>query len=222
MARRNAKPEFAVIGLGRFGASLALRLAERGFTVLGIDSDRTLVQRLADDLTRVVALDATDEDALRAVDIGAFDSVVVAIGDNLEASVMTTLALKSLGVRRIICKASTERHRNVLLAVGASQVVLPEQESAHRLAQALTIPLLIDQIGLGTNHCISEIGVPGSLAGRTLRDASLRERFGVTVITVERGDQVIVSPPADFLFAAGDKLAVIGTNEQVAQLSSLA
>lgn len=221
MARKNAKPEFAVIGLGRFGTSLALRLVERGYTVLGIDTDRALVQRLADDLTRIVSLDASDEDALRAVDITSFDTVVVAIGANFEANLMTTLALKSLGVRRIICKASTERHRNVLLSVGAHQVVLPEQESAHRLAQALTTPLLIDQIGLGTNYSISELTVPSSLVGRSLKETALRERFGVTVVAVQRGDQVTVSPPANFLFAEGDKLAVLGTNEQVARMSSL-
>ena len=222
MARKNAKPEFAVIGLGRFGASLALKLVERGFTVLGIDTDRALVQRLSDELTRIVALDATDEDALRAVDITSFDTVVVAIGANFEANLMTTLALKSLGVRRIICKASTERHRNVLLSVGANQVVLPEQESAHRLAQALTTPLLIDQIGLGSNYSITELIAPSSLIGRSLKEAGLRERFGVTVVAVQRGDEVVVSPPADFLFVEGDKLAVLGTNEQVARLSNLA
>lgn len=221
MARRNSKPEFAVIGLGRFGASLALKLVERGFTVLGIDSDRALVQRMADELTRIVALDSTDEDALRAVDIGAFDTVVVAIGANFEANLMTTLALKSLGVQRIICKAGTERHRNVLLSVGAHQVVLPEQESAHRLAQALTTPRLIDQIGLGSNYAICEFTVPESLIGRTLQESALRQRFGVTLLAVQRGEQAIGSPPSDFSFAAGDRLAVLGTNEQVDRMSEM-
>jgi trk system potassium uptake protein TrkA len=212
MARKNSKPEFAVIGLGRFGASLALKLVERGYTVLGIDSDRALVQRMADELTRIVALDSTDEDALRAVDITAFDTVIVAIGANFEANLMTTLALKSLGVQRIICKAGTQRHRNVLLSVGAHQVVLPEQESAHRLAEALTTPLLVDQIGLGSNYRISE---------RTLQASALRQRFGVTLLAVQRGEQVIGSPPADFLFAEGDKVAVLGTNEQIDRMSSM-
>lgn len=221
MARKNTKPEFAVIGLGRFGASLALKLVERGCTVLGIDSDHALVQRMADELTRIVALDSTDEDALRAVDIAAFDTVIVAIGANFEANLMTTLALRSLGVRRIICKAGTERHRNVLLSVGAHQVVLPEQESAHRLAQALTTPLLIDQIGLGSNYRISEFTVPESLIGRTLQDSALRQRFGITLLAVQRGEHVVGSPPADFLFETGDKLAVLGTNDQVDRMSSL-
>jgi trk system potassium uptake protein TrkA len=221
MARKNTKAEFAVIGLGRFGSSLALKLVERGYTVLGIDNDRALVQRMADELTRIVALDSTDEDALRAVDIAAFDTVIVAIGAAFEANLMTTLALKSLGVRRIVCKAGTQRHRNVLLSVGAHQVVLPEQESAHRLAQALTTPLLIDQIGLGSNYTIGEFTVSDSLVGRTLRDCALRERFGVTLLAVQRDEQVIGSPPADFLFAEGDKLAVLGSNEQIDRMSSM-
>lgn len=221
MARKNTKPEFAVIGLGRFGSSLALRLVERGYTVLGIDSDRALVQRMADDLTRIVSLDSTDEDALRAVDITAFDTVIVAIGANFEANLMTTLALKSLGVQRIICKAGTQRHRNVLLSVGAHQVVLPEHESAHRLADALTTPRLVDQIGLGSSYRISELTVPESLIGQTLQDSALRQRFGVTLVAVQRGEHVVGSPPADFMFAEGDKLAVLGTNEQVDRLSSM-
>ncbi len=126
MARRNSKPDIAVIGLGRFGSSLALTLAASGCKVLGIDRDQTIVQHLADDLTQTVALDATDENALRAIDITAFDTVVVAIGADFESDLMATVALKSLGVRRVICKALTERQKSILLKVGADQVVLPE------------------------------------------------------------------------------------------------
>ena len=127
---RNNQPEFAVIGLGRFGSSLALTLAGRGYTVVGIDRDRALVQEFADELTQTVALDATDEDALRAIDIASFDTVVVAIGADFESNLMATVALKSLGVRHIVCKALSERQQAILLKVGADRVVLPEYEAA--------------------------------------------------------------------------------------------
>jgi trk system potassium uptake protein TrkA len=116
---------------------VALALAEQGYSVLGIDRDRDLVQRLADDLTQTVALDATDDDALRAVDITSFETVVVAIGTDFESNLMATTALKALGVRTVICKALTERQQTILLRVGADRVVLPEYEAGRRLADDL-------------------------------------------------------------------------------------
>ncbi len=222
MPRRNAKPEFAVIGLGRFGSSLAQALTDRGYHVLGIDQDRNIVQAIADEITQAVALDATDEDALKAVDIRSFDTVIVAIGADFEANLLTTLALKALGVRRVICKALSQRHRTALLAVGADQVVLPEHDSARRLAATLTTPRIFDQLALSNDYSISEMWLPASLAGQTLRTMDLRKQLGVTVIAVKRGDELIVAPPADLVFAEGDMLAVIGHNDAIARLSELA
>ena len=218
MARRGAKPEFAVIGLGRFGTSLALSLIARGYTVLGIDHQREIVQRLADEITQTVALDATDEDALRAVDIKAFDTVIVSIGDSFESNIMATVILKSLGVRRIISKAANERQRAILLAVGADQVVLPEVESAQRLATFITSPWLLDHVAFGSGYSISEVTVSPTLASKTLQDLALRQRFGVTVLAVRHGDDLVVSPPADYAFVEGDIIAVLGTNAQISQL----
>lgn len=218
MARKNTKPEFAVIGLGRFGSSLAHKLVERGYTVLGIDRNKDLVQGLADELTQVVALDSTDEDALRAVDITSFDVVVVAIGSNLENNLMTTLALKSLGVRKIICKAQTNKQRMALLAIGAHEVVLPEQDSAYRLAYTITMPLFIDQIAMGDRFSITELRVASSFVGRSLRELDLRQRYGVTVVAVEHGGELIISPPADYVFEQDDRLAVLANNQQIERL----
>jgi trk system potassium uptake protein TrkA len=218
MARKRQKMDFAVIGLGRFGSNLSLRLVERGHTVLGIDRNRELVQSLADELTQVVAMDSTDEDALRALDIAAFDIVVVAIGSSLENNLMTTLALKNLGVRRIICKAQNLKQRTALLAIGANEVILPEQDSAFRLALALTTPFFIDQIAMGDRYSITEIMAPASFVGKTLRDLDLRQRNGVTVVAVEHNGELIISPPADYTIQVDDKLAVLGSNERIATL----
>lgn len=222
MPRHNAKPEVAVIGLGRFGSSLALTLVASGCKVLGIDRERTIVQDLADELTQTVALDATDEDALRAIDITSFDTVVVAIGADFESDLMATVALKSLGVRRVICKALTERQKAILLKVGADQVVLPEHEAGRRLAQSLTMPLLLEQFALGASHMLSELRVPPSFIGQTLRSVDLRGRFGVTLLAVKRADDVIISPSAVLTFAADDLLVIIGANEQIARLYEIA
>lgn len=219
MPRKKQKQEFAVIGLGRFGTNLSRKLVERGHTVLGIDRNRELVQSLADELTQVVAMDTTDEDALRAVDIASFDIVVVAIGSSLENNMMTTLALKNLGVRRIICKAQNQKQRVALLAIGADEVILPEQDSAYRLAYSLTMPLLIDQIAMGERYSITELKVPASFVGRTLRELDLRQRFGVTVVAVEHRGELIIAPLADYTFEPTDKLAVLGSNERIASLS---
>lgn len=221
MARNKPKQEFAVIGLGRFGSNLSLKLVERGHTVLGIDRNKELVQSLADELTQAVAMDSTDEDALRALDITAFDVVVVAIGSSLENNLMTTLALKNLGVRRIICKAQNQKQRVALLAIGANEVILPEQDSAYRLAYALTMPFFIDQIAMGDRYSITELMAPASYVGRTLRELDLRHRYGVTVIAVEHRGELIISPPADYRFEPDDKLALLGSNAQIANLSGI-
>lgn len=221
MPRKNPKLEFAVIGLGRFGSNLSRKLVERGHTVLGIDRNKELVQSLADELTQVVAMDSTDEDTLRAVDIAAFDIVVIAIGSSLENNLMTTLACKNLGVRRIICKAQNQKQRVALLAIGADEVILPEQDSAHRLAYALTTPFFIDQIAMGDRYSITELNAPLSFIGRSLRELDLRQRHGVTVIAVEHRGELIISPPADYRFEPDDKLALLGSNERVASLTDI-
>jgi trk system potassium uptake protein TrkA len=146
MARSDSSQEYAVIGLGQFGISVAQNLVRLGHTVLAIDRDRDLVQDWADELTQTVALDATDETALRAVGLDAFDTVVVAIGADFESSVMITMLLKELGVRRVVCKALSQRQRAVLERVGADQVVQPEYEAGLRLAQRLSAPDLIDRL----------------------------------------------------------------------------
>ncbi len=220
MAQQNGRQqEFAVIGLGRFGLSLATTLVERGYYVLGIDRERDIIQHAADVITQVVALDATDENALRAVDIGSFDTVIVAIGENFECNIMATVASKSLGVRRVVCKARTERQRDILLRVGADHVVLPEHEAGQRLAYVLTGPNFLDQIELEPGISITEIRVPKTMIGETLLESDLRRRYGVTLLVVKRGKTLVVLPATDYVFQEDDLLVVIGTNEDIGRLS---
>ena len=124
-------------------------------------------------------------------------------------------------MRRVVCKALTERQRVILLKVGADQVVLPEHEAGQRLAHSLTTPLLLEQFALGPNHTLSELRVPASFVGRTLREVDLRGRFGVTLLAVKRADELVVSPPVDYRFAGEDLLVAIGANTQIAHLAEL-
>lgn len=207
--------EFAVIGLGRFGSSLALTLEEHGHTVLGIDFDATLVQSIADEITQAVTLDATNEEALKAVDIGSFETVIVAIGTDFENNLLTTVALKSLGVRQVICKANQQRQREILLRVGADQVIQPEADAGRRLADELSTPTILEKLALGPDHSVAEITVPHSLAWKSLAQSDLRNSYGLTVLVVKRGDQIQVSPRADYIVHPEDILVVLGSNDRI-------
>lgn len=221
MAKQTSKSEFAVIGLGRFGSSVANTLVERDFTVLGIDQNMRIVQDLADELTQTVSLDATDEDALRAVDIAFYPTVIVAIGEDFQSKLLTTIGLKSLGVKRVICTASDEREKNILLKIGADQVVMPEYDSGRRLALGLAMPSLLDHLQLGRGYSISDIQLPTSFVGQTVRDKDLRSGFGLTLVAIRRGDEVLISPSADAVYQAGDQLIVIGKVEDLDRLGAI-
>jgi trk system potassium uptake protein TrkA len=202
--------EFSVIGLGQFGVSVARTLTEHGYTVLGIDRNMGVVQEFVDDMSQTVALDSTDEDALRSVDITLFPVVVVAIDNDFHNKLLTTLALKSLGTKRVICTASDEQEKIILLKIGADDVVMPEFDSGRRLALSLVMPSLTDHLQLGRGYAVSEVRLPPSFAGTAVRDNDLREKFNLTLIAIHRGDEVMISPPDDMVFQAGDCLVLIG------------
>lgn len=207
--------EFAVIGLGRFGSGVALNLEAHNYHVLGIDHDEEIVQRLADRLSHVASLDSTDEEALLAVDIVSFDTVIVAIGTDFEANLLTTVALKSLGVRQVISKAPTNRQVEILKRVGADRVIQPEYEAGRRLAEELSTPFILEKFALGPDHSLVEIIVPERYAYQSLAQSHIRHKYGITVLLVKRGNEVIVSPRADFVLLPDDLLVVIGKDARV-------
>ena len=208
-----------MIGLGRFGTSVALTVMERGCDVLGIDRDPDLVQRLANQLTHTVALDSSDESALRAIDIASFPTAIVAIGTNFEANLMTLVALKSQGVRTVICKATSTQQREILLKVGADQVVLPEYEAGQRLAEGLTSPGMLHPLEFGPTHSVAEWLVPEHLVGTRLGEMNLRRGYNISVLAVRRGDAITVMPPADYVLAGEDWLLLLGANVDLARLA---
>jgi trk system potassium uptake protein len=218
---KKRQEEFAVIGLGRFGSSLARSLEEHGHTVMAIDVNPALVQNIADEVTHAAALDSTNEEALQAIDITSFETVIVAIGADFEANLITTVTLKQLGVRRVICKTQTNRQRDILLRVGADRVVQPEQNSARRLADELSAPALLESFTLSQNFSIAELVLPRSLAWQSLAQSNMRNKYHLTVLLIKRGDEVYVSPTADTILQQDDLLVVFGENVHIGRFSDL-
>lgn len=221
MFRNRKKQEFAVIGLGRFGRAVVKTLVAKGFTVLGVDRDQTVVQAVLDICTQAVVLDSTNEDALRELGIAAFDTVVVAIGTDFESNLITTAALKAIGVKRVICKALSTRQKDILLRVGASEVIQPEADAGRELGLELAAPNLLDRIPLGDGYTIIEFRVPSSLDGKTLADVDFRNRFGATVMAVKHENDVVVAPMGTYLMQEGHVLVVLGQADKVVALEKL-
>ncbi len=201
---------YIVIGLGRFGQEMAKKLCTYGCEVLALDNRSELVQQVSNDVTHAVVGDARDKDVLRALGVRNFDCGVVAIGDSLADSVLATMNLKELGVPYVVCKAYDETHRQVLLKLGADQVVIPEQENASRLARSLSSRNVLDYIELSSEYGIIEVPAPKSWQGKTLREVDVRKTMGVNIIAVKQEGQINVSPPGDYAIAPGDVMVVLG------------
>ena len=203
---------YIVIGLGRFGQTLARQLCALGAEVLAMDVRNDLVQQVADDVTQAVVGDAQDKEVLRALGARDFDCAIIAIGSDLAASVLTTMNLKELEVPYIICKAHDETHRRVLEKLGVDRVIIPEQENAQRLARSLNSHNVLDYIELSEDYGILEVPAPKSWVGRSLKELNVRAKLGVNIIAVESGKKTNVSPAADYRILEGDILVVLGDN----------
>ena len=201
---------YIVIGLGRFGSQAAKRLYELGCEVLAIDRKPELVQPISGCVTHAVVADAQDKEVLRALGAKDFECAIVAIGDDLADSVLATMNLKELGVPYIVCKASHETHRQVLMKLGADRVVIPEQEQADRLAKNLSSPNVLDYIELSEEYGIVELPAPKSWQGKSLKELNVRAKLGVNIIAVEKGKEINVSPGADYQIEAEDVMVVLG------------
>ncbi len=213
--------EFAVIGVGRFGSSVAVTLRQLGHQVLAIDREQEPLKQVADHVTHAVQLDSTDAEALRSVGIANLDAVVVAIGAGLQESILTTLILKELGCRRVVAKAASDRQGKVLERVGADMVVYPEREMGVRLAHTLASPGVLDFHEISSTFSIEELSVPDRLVGLTLGQIDLKGRFGVSILLIRRDGQLLISPDVDTVLGPGDVLVVVGENRQLSRLEAL-
>ena len=201
---------YIVIGLGRFGTQVAKRLYELGGDVLAIDRNGDLVQPISSMVTHAVVGDARDKEVLRALGAKDFECAIVAIGDDLAGSVLATMNLKELGVPYIVCKASDETHRQVLLKLGADKVVIPEQEQGDRLAKNLSSPNVLDYIELSDECGIIEIPAPKAWVGKSLKELNVRANLGVNIIAIKTSGRIDVSPSADAPVGTEDIIVVLG------------
>ena len=212
---------YAVIGLGRFGSALARQLCKLGAEVLALDVKGDYVQQIANDVTHAVVGDAQDKEVLRALGVRNLDCAVIAIGDNLAASVLITMNLKELGVPYIVCKAHDETHRKVLEKLGVDRVVIPEHEYAQRLARTLNSHNVLDYIELSEDFGILDVPAPKSWIGKSLRELNVRAKLGVNIIAVENGGKTNVSPTADYAVGEGDTLVMLGDNVALEKVQKL-
>lgn len=214
-----------IIGAGRFGSSLAESLAEHGAEVLLIDQNREVIQELSEFVTRAVEGDVTNQRTLEDAGFQECDVVVVAIGNNLEGSIMATVNCKALGVPTVVAKANSDVHGKILQRVGADMVVYPNRDSSHRLARTLLSKGSVDLFEISDGFSIAEIDVPESLRNKSLAQAEARKHLGVTVLCVRRlaedptQPRTVIIPTADEIIQPDDKLLIFGTDKKIDALA---
>ncbi|KPC73764.1 potassium uptake system protein [Thermoactinomyces vulgaris] len=209
---------FAIIGLGRFGGSVAKTLHSMGYEVLAIDKDHQRVQDMSQVLLHTVEADTTDENALKALGIRNFDVVVVAIGNDIQASILTTLVLKEIGCPKVVVKAINEMHGKVLNKLGADRVVFPERDMGVRVVHSLISPNILEYIELSDDYSIIEVIAGEFFNGKTLQELNIRAQFGCNVMAIKNGSQFNINPAATDMIHKGDTLVVIGHNDDLKKL----
>ncbi len=219
-----------MIGLGRFGMTLARELGRSGAQVLAIDKNTTLVNEIKDDVALAVRLDSTERNALLSQEVDKFDVVVVAIGENFEAALLTTVHVRQMQGPQVICRAQTELHAEIFRQIGADDVIQPEMQAGQLLARRLAYEHLEDVIPLAEGFTLIELHAPKSFQGRTLKDLDLRRTYDVNLIAIKRShreqregetvesEEVISVPKPDELIREGDRLVLVGTNEALSKL----
>lgn len=207
--------QFIVVGLGRFGSSVATTLADNGHDVLAIDENHQKIQDISSYVTHAVEADATDEEALKTLGVRNFDVAIVSIGDNLHANILCTLILKELGVPYVIVKAQDNLHGKVLTKVGADRVVYPERDMGERIAHNLISSNVLDYLEFAPDYSVVEIMSSENMVGKSLAELEFRSRFDVNVMAIKRGQHLNMSPGASDKILENDTLIVMGKNENL-------
>lgn len=214
------KKQFVVIGCGRFGTSVAVKLSELGCEVMAIDPSEETVQKISESVTYAIQADATDENALKSVGIRNFDVAVISIGEDIQASIMVTLMVKELGVKHIVCKAKNDMHAKVLYKIGADRVVFPEREMGVRVAKNLVSNKILDFIELSEDYTIVEIPPLKSWIGKSLLDIDVRAAFNINVIALKNGSKININVSPKELIKESDIMVVIGHNDDIKRIES--
>ena len=215
--------QFLVLGLGRFGASLAKTLCDLGQEVLAVDADEELVNNIAPYVTQAMQLDATDETLLASLGVKNFDAAIVSIGQNTRDSILVCVLLKELGVPYLVAKANDDLHAKVLQRVGADKVVFPERDMGARTAYNLVSTNILDYIELSPDYSLVEISVPPQWVGKNMRELNLRVRYGINVMAIRHvGGDISVAPQGIDALEKDDVLVAIGSNASISKLEDMA
>lgn len=223
--------QFAVFGLGVFGTSVAKNLMKEGMEVIAVDDNEKNIELIKNDVTEAVILDSTKEDALRAIDIGRIDCAVVCIGEDMEASILTALLLKKFEVPKIIARANSPGHRQILSLIGVDEIISPEEEMGVRLARRLSSAHILHHLDISEEHTISEVIASDNLIGKSIRDLNLRSRFGVNIVGIkkkipqvtEEGENIFIEKYVDFpapddVIEEGDVLVMVGSERAIQEV----
>lgn len=215
------KKQFVVIGLGRFGTSIAETLYQLGYDVLAIDSDEKVVQSIADKVTHSVQADVTDENNLKALGVQNFDVAIISIGSNIQSSIMATLLVKELGLKYVVAKANNNLHAKVLYKIGADRVVFPERDMGLRVAHNLVSSNILDYIELSSEYSIAEISCPKEWAGKTLNQLNVRSKYGINIMAIKNDNSINVAPGANYKIDQMDTLVAIGSVRDLNKLENI-
>lgn len=211
--------QFAVLGLGRFGQSIVTSLVENGFEVLCCDKDIEIVNEMSKYGCHVVQADVTDSHVLTEFGINNFDVVIVAIGENMEGSILATMMAKELGAKCVIAKAKNDIQKSILEKVGADKVVLPERDMGKRIVSTLIATNIIDYINLSDKFAIAEIEPAEKWVNKTILDINIRAKFGLNIVAIKRNNNIIVSLNPTDIIEKGDVLVVIGETPDVKKIN---
>ncbi len=215
------KKQFLVIGLGRFGETIARELAEEGAEVMAVDMNEELVNHAASYATQAAMLDATDEQALDSLGVKHFDVVCICVG-KVEPSILITLLCKERGVQTVISKASSDLHASVLEKVGADRTIFPERDGGVRLARTLLSSNILELIELSPEYSIAEFDVHSSWEDKSILEMDFRNKFGVNVVAIRSGPYVNINPTAKDILKEGDIIVAIGSEDQLEKLEKAA
>ncbi len=209
-----------VIGMGIFGFNIVKELYENGFDVIAIDKNKDAVQTVRDCSTKAIVADGTNREVMEEIGIQEDDVVIVSFGEDLAAATLTTLHLKQMKIRTIIVKAPNEEHKLILEKIGATEVMIPEREIAHKVARSLISPNVLEYLPLSEDYVISEVAPPNEFLGKNLAELQLRSRYHVEVIAIKDvlSDKLTMIPKADFVLKDGDVLVVVGKEVEIRKI----
>lgn len=214
------KKSFLVVGAGRFGKSVARTLSAEGHDVMVVDKDEALIQQISSEVTDAVSADITSESCIKALGVRDFDAVVLAIGFDVQASIMAAILLIEKEAKYIVAKAQTDLHGKVLDKIGVNRVIYPERDMGHKIARSLIAPTIIDMIELSADYSVVEVKAPAEMVGKSMLELNLRARYGISVIALRRnnGGATNISPLAEDVVETDDIIVAIGENKSLQKL----